>query len=110
MNPKVYHCRTSKTGATTPVTLRYTKYTNNNALAVQLICAKSPWSPFATITVNIVMSGYIPGNLAYVDTNNCPWAEDFLKENGIAEPTGQTGISGFCEYPLYKFDLLADKE
>lgn len=104
MKPKIFHCKTSKTGPTTPVTVRFTKYANNGVLAIQLIEAKSPWPVFATITVNIINSGYVPRDMAYVDTNNCPWIEEFLLENGIAENTGHTGISGFCTYPLYKFN------
>ncbi len=103
MLPKVFHCRTKIGGPTTPVTVKFTKYTSNNTLAVQLICAKTPWSVFATITVNIPASNCLFPNLAFVDTNNCPWVKEFLEENHIAEYTGNTGISGFCEYPLYKF-------
>jgi hypothetical protein len=104
MKPKIFHCRTSKTGPTTPVTVRFTKYQSNDQLAVQLICAKAPWSPFATITVNIPASNCLSPDLAFVDTNNCPWAKEFLEENHIAKYTGNTGISGFCDYPLYKFN------
>ena len=41
-------------------------------------------------------------NSAYVDTNNCPFAEQLL-EQGIAEPTGLCKTSGFCKYPLWVF-------
>ena len=41
-------------------------------------------------------------NCAYIDTNNCPFAEQLL-DQGIAEPTGLTKSSGFCEYPLWVF-------
>lgn len=40
-------------------------------------------------------------NAFYVDTNNCPFAEDFLTQNNIATKTNLTKHSGFCEYPLY---------
>lgn len=39
---------------------------------------------------------------AYIDTNNCPFAEQLL-EQGIAEPTGLSKTSGFCQYPLWVF-------
>ena len=42
---------------------------------------------------------------AFVDTNNCPWAEEFIQENGLGEFTGIYGNSGFCTYPLYEFNL-----
>lgn len=115
--PKIFHCRTSKTGPTTPVTVTITKYRNPETLAVLLKCAKSPWEDFAVITVNLVSSPY--GDVkyqdkthAYIDTNNCSWAEDFLKENGIAKPDSRDiyGMSGYCTYPLYEFDLDSVKE
>ena len=58
--------------------------------------------PFARLTVNL---GRQNNGYAYVDTNNCPWAEDFIKENGLGEFTGKICRSGFCEYPLYKFNM-----
>ena len=60
------------------------------------------WMPFATLTVNLGRMNY---GYAYVDTNNCPWAEEFIAENGLGEPTGKTCCSGFCVYPLYKFNM-----
>ena len=58
--------------------------------------------PFAKLTVNLGRMNY---GYAYVDTNNCPWAEEFIAENGLGEPTGDICCSGFCVYPLYKFDM-----
>lgn len=39
---------------------------------------------------------------AYIDTNNCYFASQLL-DQGIAENTGLTKRSGFCEYPLWHF-------
>lgn len=47
----------------------------------------------------------IKQNEAFVDVNNCPWAEDFIRKYRLGEPTGQTQQSGFCTYPLYRFDM-----
>lgn len=41
-------------------------------------------------------------NSAYIDTNNCPFAEQLLAFD-IAEPTSFSKRSGFCEYPLWVF-------
>ena len=41
-------------------------------------------------------------NSAYIDTNNCPFAEQLLRQ-GIAEPTGLCKTSGYCQYPLWVF-------
>lgn len=48
-------------------------------------------------------------NAAYIDVNNCSFADQIL-EAGIAENTGFTKISGFCEYPLWVFkeDFLVE--
>ena len=108
--PKVFNCRESKTGETTPVRVIVTKYNNPETLAILLKCAESPWEDFAVITVNLVNSPYGDGQYqdeshAYIDTNNCPWAEEFLQENGIAKPDPRDiyGMSGYCTYPLYEF-------
>lgn len=41
-------------------------------------------------------------NSAYIDTNNCRFAEQLL-DQGIAESTSFTKESGFCTYPLWVF-------
>lgn len=82
------------------VELRVSKYRNNGNLAVML------WSPtegpFATITVNLCK---LPAGYAYLDTNNCPWVEGFVKRYGLAEDANASGCSGYCVYPLYKFNM-----
>lgn len=60
------------------------------------------WLPYAFLTVNLGRQNY---GYAYVDINNCPWAEDFIEENGLGEFTGKVYSSGFCFYPLYKFNM-----
>lgn len=42
-------------------------------------------------------------NAAYIDINNCPFAEQLLAY-GFAKDTGLTKQSGFCTYPLWVFD------
>lgn len=41
-------------------------------------------------------------NVAYMDLNNCPYAEEFIKL-GFAEDTGLNKQSGMCLYPLWQF-------
>lgn len=61
--------------------------------------------PFATLTVNLCSKSQ-SFNAAFVDTNNCPWVEQFLVLNKLATRVGNvTAKSGYCSYPLYKFDL-----
>lgn len=42
-------------------------------------------------------------NSAYIDTNNCPFAEELL-DHGIAKATRSRKSSGFCTYPLWIFN------
>ena len=76
-------------------------YWENGNLAITLF--EPHEGPYATLTVNL--SKKLPKNQAYVDTNNCYWAEDFIKKNGLGKPLGEYGVSGWCRYPLYEFDL-----
>lgn len=58
--------------------------------------------PYATITKSF---GEFIGikNAAYVDLNNCPFAEKFL-ELRLAQETLLSKESGYCRYPLWLFD------
>lgn len=58
--------------------------------------------PFAELTKHF---GEFIGqkNCAYIDTNNCPFADQLLAQ-GIAIDTGLTKQSGFCTYPLWQFN------
>ena len=59
--------------------------------------------PIARITTCI--TPVFKANEAYLDTNNCPWAEELVKKLGIAKHANGLAISGFCRYPLYEFDM-----
>lgn len=64
------------------------------------------WSePYAMITVNLphyeLPEPKVHGFYAFIDTNNCPWAEQVLFDTGIGIPTGKFRSSGFCNYPIY---------
>ena len=82
------------------------KYSNNGSLAVIVmdITDEGYEEQFDVITVNLPF-GCADETHAYIDTNNSSWAEKMLKEMKIAKPTGDYGYSGYCKYPLYKFDL-----
>lgn len=80
-------------------------YRNGN-LAIQLI-DENDGSPVSTLTVNLGdgLNEVYGEGYAFVDTNNNPTGEQFIKDNKLGTPVGQTQCSGFCEYPLYCFDL-----
>lgn len=82
------------------VTLRVTSYQCNDNLAIVLMCDEGP---FATMTVNL--DEKLANDFAFVDTNNCPWAIDFIEEYELGHDTGITKQSGYCRYPLYKFNM-----
>ena len=79
-----------------------TSYYNNDSLAVFLQTVEG--EPFCNLTVNL-SDGVAGEEYQYVDTNNCPWALDFIKSNNLGTPTGIVGYSGFCQYPLVKFNI-----
>ncbi len=79
-------------------------YSSNDTLAVILM--EDTGEPFGKLTVNLMDSDKLAdGRTAFVDTNNLPGAEEFLTENRLAVFTGIRRPSGWCSYPLYRFDL-----
>ena len=79
-------------------------YRNNNRLAIRLMDRQDD-APVSVLTVNLVDEAIESDNLAFVDTNNNPNILEFIKENALGEFTGRYGRSGYCTYPLYRFDL-----
>lgn len=78
--------------------LRYGYYDN---LALQLY---EEDEPYCTLTVNLIP---LPDGFVCLDTNNAPWAEDFMTENDLGRPTGEYIHSGFCQYPVYELSEKA---
>ena len=82
------------------------KYTYGNNLAIQLYSKDEEYGmvePFATLTVNLCPLQ--EDNLAFIDTNNCPWATEFIEKYHLGKDTGMTRQSRYCIYPLYEMDL-----
>lgn len=86
-----------------PVTFEVSKYYNGNLAICLTDYSEGYPSPFATITVNL--GPLNDGERAFIDTNNCPWAEELITRLEIAFPTGIIKRSGYCQYPQYQFDL-----
>lgn len=81
-------------------------YKNNKSLAIFLYGEDDEW--FCDITVNLPenqLSNPERKDIAFVDTNNSPWLPAFIEKHGLGKPTGNYGMSGFCVYPEYEFDL-----
>lgn len=91
-------------GEVWPITLQEKQYQNRN-LAIQM------WDhddedgpePFAAMTVNF--GERLPKNQAYLDTNNLPGIDAWVRKHRLGRPLGKERVSGFCTYPLYEFDL-----
>lgn len=82
------------------------KYFCNDNLCLELFEVES--GPFARMTVNL--DEKLDGNMAYIDTNNCKWATDFIERYSLGKDTGKRRESGWCTYPLYEIDLDKIKE
>ena len=80
-------------------------YVDNDNLYVGLEVHNDDGSTdfFCDITVNI--GEKCNADCAFVDDNNIPRMERWLCENGIATPTGNFGLSGFCVYSEFRFDM-----
>lgn len=73
----------------------------NDKLAVLLVTTEG--EELAVITVNLP-DVKLNKSCAHIDTNNAPWAVRFLNETKIAQHTGEFDVSGYCMYPVFKFD------
>ena len=93
-------------GYTDEIEVVKTKYAYNDNLAIMLVCTSG--EPYGFLTVNL--NDNLPEEYAYVDTNNMPNAETFIEENNLGTFAGRWAYSGYCRYPLYKFNLDSMKE
>ena len=58
-----------------------------------------------TIDVTVNLSVAAPNYCGYLNVNDMPDIEKFITDNDLGEFTGFTQRSGFCEYPLYLFNV-----
>lgn len=82
-----------------------TSYWCDGSLAIILRDAEGgPYGePYGKLTVNL---GYkLNKNCAFVDVNNMPGAIKFIEKYKLGEDTGIRERSGFCIYPMYKFNV-----
>lgn len=91
-------------GKEIPVTLVVMKYAQHGNTAI-VVYDHSEGYPQAYCNLTVNLCHLTDGDLAFVDVNNCPWAEEFITNLGIAIPTGVERKSGFVTYPLYLFNL-----
>ena len=60
---------------------------------------------FTDVTINVSSEPLTDESCGFVDVVANPDIEAFLKDNGIAEPTGSFGVHGFACYPEYRFNM-----
>ena len=89
------------------VFLQVGRYQADNSVAIQAENRQD--GPIATLTVCLCDKSLSEGK-AYIDTNNCPWAVEFIEKEGLGKRTGRTGRRGYCTYPVVKFDMAKVRE
>lgn len=82
--------------------LRIGRYCADDSMAIEI------WNREDGLIARITV--YIAGNRlaedeVVIDTNNCPWAVDFIMKYGLEIETARTVRSGFCEYPVVKLNV-----
>ena len=84
--------------------LQINQYMNNGCIYIGLVTNEEGYpEPYGDMTVNL--PGKAPDYCGYIDLNNMPELEKFIADNDLGEFTGLTKRSGFCEYPLYLFNV-----
>ncbi len=76
------------------------RYTYNDNLYIGLICEEGPFSDLTKNTDTV-----LPENEAAIDVNNFSEAREFIEMNNLGQNTGKVIHSGYCTYPVYKFDI-----
>ena len=90
-------------GKTYELYIKVGKYSTNDNLAITLYTKDD--EPFANLTTNI--QKFNSTDVACVDTNNVTEAINLISQYNLGKATGEYLSSGFCIYPIYKFDLKA---
>lgn len=99
---------TSKIVGSVTVELNMDRYAHYNNIYIGLVSDFGDGlEPYGDLTVNLCE---VPDYYGFLDTNNLSGAEDFVVSNKLGTFTGQVFQSGFCTYPLYKFDVDRLKE
>lgn len=95
----------SRWGSTETVVPKLNTYLENNNLYVGLDFFDpdfEAWLPFTDVTVNV---GKLPFLESAIDTNNNGnGIIDFLVQNGFGELTDKFIPSGFCVFPVFRFN------
>ena len=96
-----------KYGKDHPMTFELANYADNGSLYVGLITNEAGYAePWSNLTVNLRGSKWCEPNCAYIDVNNNgDGIIDWLVDNGFGNVTEKLGVSGFCVYPEFRFNM-----
>ena len=83
------------------------RYMADGSLCVQIMSEDD--GPIARLTV-CLNDDFLGENESYLDTNNFREGEAFVKEFCLGELTGEMGFSGYCAYPVVRFNMDALKK
>ena len=79
------------------------RYAMGGGLAMELV-ETGEQEPFTGLTVNL--KDYpCEENCAFVDVNDFPEAIGLIEKYKLGESTGRIGISGWCAFPEYRFNM-----
>jgi hypothetical protein len=88
------------------------EYQNGGVYVGLSDCDEGYEESFADLTVWLTpMMPELNGKaMAFIDTNNCPWAVKMIEDAKLGKPTGVNRASGYCQYPMYELDMNAVRE
>ena len=78
------------------------RYRANDGLAIEICNDDEDLREIFTVCLP---TEPVKENEAYIDTNNCSYVLKFIEEYKLGKPTGFMGFSGWCSYPLYRFNM-----
>jgi len=78
-------------------------YQNNGTLALMLVYDNDD-SDVITVNLNSLFQSK---SMAFLDTNNYPDIERWIRQNGLGIAMNVSERSGFCSYPLFSINLSA---
>jgi len=109
--PEKLYTYKSEDGETYSLAPKLNMYADNDNLYLGFDCfdkQDESIGPFCSATINIIPLAYLE---AVIDTNNNGnTLLDFLEENGFGQRTPFAVQSGFCVYPIFRFDEDRMKE
>ncbi len=82
--------------------LFFGEYCADGSMAIEIRNAEEGAIAGITVCLNDQNLKYDEG---FLDTNNCPWAKEFVEKYKLGKDTGLRRESGYCTYPLYKWNV-----